>query len=153
MTALPSRPLGRTGMQLSTVGLGAWAMGGAGWEASWGEQDDDESVATIVHAVECGVNWVDTAPIYGHGHSEDVVGRALAAIPAADRPYVFTQVRALVGQHRPDEAARPGHPPHPPRARALARPARGRTDRPLPGALAAVRLSRRGVLADDGRSA
>lgn len=91
MTALPSRPLGRTGMQLTTVGVGAWAMGGPDWEASWGEQDDDESVATIVHAVECGVNWIDTAPIYGLGHSEDVVGRALAALPAADRPYVFTK--------------------------------------------------------------
>ncbi len=91
MTALPSRRLGRTGMQLSTVGLGAWAMGGPDWETSWGEQDDDESVATIAHAVECGVNWIDTAPIYGHGHSEMVVGRALAAIPAADRPYVFTK--------------------------------------------------------------
>jgi aryl-alcohol dehydrogenase-like predicted oxidoreductase len=78
-------------MNLSTVGVGAWAMGGAGWEASWGEQDDGESVATIVHAVESGVNWIDTAPIYGLGHSENVVGRALAAIPAADRPYVFTK--------------------------------------------------------------
>ena len=88
---LPSQPLGRTGMRLSTVGLGAWALGGAGWEAGWGPQDDANSIATIVHAVEHGVNWVDTAPIYGHGHSEEVVGRALAALPADDRPYVFTK--------------------------------------------------------------
>ncbi len=88
---LPSQPLGRTGMQLSTVGLGAWAMGGPGWEAAWGPQEDADSIATIVHAVERGVNWVDTAPIYGRGHSEEVVGRALAALPADDRPHVFTK--------------------------------------------------------------
>ena len=91
MTALPTRQLGRTGMQISTVGLGAWAIGGAGWEHAWGQQDDADSIATIVHSVECGVNWVDTAPIYGHGHSEEVVGRALAALPPADRPFVFTK--------------------------------------------------------------
>lgn len=88
---LPTRPLGRTGMRLSTVGLGAWAMGGPGWDHAWGPQDDADSVATIVHAVERGVNWVDTAPIYGHGHSEAVVGRALTALPADDRPYIFTK--------------------------------------------------------------
>ncbi len=91
MTALPTRQLGRTDMQLSTVGLGAWAIGGDGWERAWGPQDDAESVATIVHAVERGVNWVDTAPIYGLGHSEVVVGQALGALPPADRPYVFTK--------------------------------------------------------------
>ena len=91
MTALPTRQLGRTGMQLSRVGLGAWAIGGAGWEHGWGPQDDADSIATIVHSVECGVNWIDTAPIYGHGHSEEVVGRALAALPPADRPFVFTK--------------------------------------------------------------
>jgi aryl-alcohol dehydrogenase-like predicted oxidoreductase len=91
MTTLPTRELGTTGMRLTTVGLGAWAMGGPGWLTSWGRVDDDTSVATILHAVEHGVNWVDTAPIYGHGHSEQVVGRALAALPAEDRPYVFTK--------------------------------------------------------------
>jgi len=91
MTPLPMQPLGRTGMRLSAVGLGAWAMGGPGWEHSWGPQHDADSIATIEHAVERGVNWVDTAPIYGHGHSEEVVGRALAVLPAADRPYVFTK--------------------------------------------------------------
>jgi aryl-alcohol dehydrogenase-like predicted oxidoreductase len=91
MTALPARPLGRTGMQLSTVGLGAWAIGGGGWEHAWGSQEDADSIATIMHSVECGVNWVDTAPIYGHGHSEEVIGRALAGLPPADRPFVFTK--------------------------------------------------------------
>ncbi len=91
MTSLPTRPLGRTDMNITTVGLGAWAIGGDGWETAWGPQDDLDSIATIMHSVECGVNWVDTAPIYGHGHSEEVVGRALAALPSDDRPFVFTK--------------------------------------------------------------
>jgi aryl-alcohol dehydrogenase-like predicted oxidoreductase len=78
-------------MNITTVGLGAWAIGGDGWETAWGPQDDSDSIATIVHSVECGVNWVDTAPIYGHGHSEEVVGRALAALAPDDRPRVFTK--------------------------------------------------------------
>jgi aryl-alcohol dehydrogenase-like predicted oxidoreductase len=86
-----TRTLGRTDLQLSTVGLGAWAIGGDGWETAWGPQDDADSIATIVRAVECGVNWLDTAPIYGHGHSEEVIGRALAALPETDRPMVFTK--------------------------------------------------------------
>jgi aryl-alcohol dehydrogenase-like predicted oxidoreductase len=88
---LPVRPLGRTGMEISTVGFGAWAIGGLGWEHAWGPQDDDDSIAAITHAVESGVNWVDTAPVYGHGHSEEVIGRALRTIGEADRPYVFTK--------------------------------------------------------------
>ena len=91
MPELPIRALGTTGMQITTVGLGAWAIGGEGWEHAWGPQDDAESVATIRHAVEAGVNWLDTAPIYGLGHSEEVVGAALADLPAADRPFVFTK--------------------------------------------------------------
>ncbi len=88
---LPTRPLGRSGMQLTTVGYGAWAIGGLGWEHSWGAQDDRDSIATIRHAIEQGINWIDTAPVYGHGHSEEVIGAALAGLPAADRPYVFTK--------------------------------------------------------------
>jgi aryl-alcohol dehydrogenase-like predicted oxidoreductase len=81
--------LGRTGMRISPVGLGAWAIGGAGWWDAWGAQDDDASIATIHRAVELGINWIDTAPIYGLGHSEVVVGRALDGLEA--RPYVFTK--------------------------------------------------------------
>jgi aryl-alcohol dehydrogenase-like predicted oxidoreductase len=88
--ALPTRPLGRTGMDITTVGVGAWAIGGE-WAAGWGSQDDDDSVAAIHHAVERGVNWIDTAAAYGLGHSEEVVGRAVAALPAAERPFVFTK--------------------------------------------------------------
>jgi aryl-alcohol dehydrogenase-like predicted oxidoreductase len=81
--------LGSTGMQISRVGLGAWAIGGTGWWDAWGNQDDEESIATIRRAVELGINWVDTAPIYGLGHSERVVGRALEGL--AERPFVFTK--------------------------------------------------------------
>src|SRR4051812_48044512 len=73
-----TRRLGSQGPELSLVGLGAWAMGGGNWFASWGPQDDDVSVRTIHASLDAGVNWIDTAPIYGLGHSERVVGRAIA---------------------------------------------------------------------------
>jgi len=88
---LLTRPLGTSGLQITQVGFGAWAIGGGGWAYGWGSQDDTDSVAAIKHAVASGINWVDTAAIYGLGHSEEVVGRALRAISAADRPYVFTK--------------------------------------------------------------
>lgn len=91
MSELRRARLGRTDMEITRVGFGAWAIGGGGWANAWGAQDDDESVAAIRHAVERGVNWIDTAAIYGHGHSEDVTARALKDIPEADRPLVFTK--------------------------------------------------------------
>jgi aryl-alcohol dehydrogenase-like predicted oxidoreductase len=81
--------LGATGMEISRLGYGAWAIGGAGWWHAWGDQDDEQSIEAIRRAVELGINWVDTAPIYGLGHSEEVVGRALQGLD--DRPYVFTK--------------------------------------------------------------
>jgi len=81
--------LGRTGMRITRVGMGAWAIGGAGWWHAWGAQDDEESIATIRQGFALGINWVDTAPIYGLGHSEEVVGRALEGLE--ERPYVFTK--------------------------------------------------------------
>lgn len=89
--ALPTVPLGRTGMQVTRVGFGAWAIGGAGWQFGWGKQDDGDSVSAIRHAVKRGINWIDTAAVYGLGHSEEVVARALADIPAEERPLVFTK--------------------------------------------------------------
>ncbi|QSR17141.1 aldo/keto reductase [Novosphingobium sp. KA1] len=86
-----TRPLGTTGMEISRVGFGAWAIGGADWAVGWGTQDDADSVRAIRHAVARGVNWIDTAAIYGLGHSEEVVARALAEMPEAERPYVFTK--------------------------------------------------------------
>jgi aryl-alcohol dehydrogenase-like predicted oxidoreductase len=88
---LTTRQLGSTDLELTTVGFGAWAIGGGGWAYGWGPQDDDASVAAILHAVDRGVNWIDTAAIYGLGHSEEVVGRALRELPAAERPFVFTK--------------------------------------------------------------
>ena len=90
-TSLPTTRLGWTDMLLTRVGFGAWAIGGGGWAYGWGGQDDAESIAAIRHAVESGVNWIDTAAVYGLGHSEQVVAAALAGIPEADRPYVFTK--------------------------------------------------------------
>jgi len=88
--ALPRMRLGRTDMEITRVGFGAWAIGGD-WLYGWGAQDDNASIAAIRHAVTRGVNWIDTAAIYGLGHSEEVVGRALKEIPAGERPYVFTK--------------------------------------------------------------
>jgi aryl-alcohol dehydrogenase-like predicted oxidoreductase len=89
--ALRRRALGRTGMEVTRVGFGAWAIGGAGWAFGWGTQDDDDSVLAIRHALDRGVNWIDTAAVYGLGHSEEVVAPALRDVPAADRPFVFTK--------------------------------------------------------------
>ena len=90
-TELPTVPLGRTDMEITRVGFGAWAIGGGGWAFAWGEQDDAASVAAIRHAVARGINWIDTAAVYGLGHSEEVVARALREMPSGERPYVFTK--------------------------------------------------------------
>jgi aryl-alcohol dehydrogenase-like predicted oxidoreductase len=90
-TLLPTTRLGRTDMHLTRTGFGAWAIGGGDWAFAWGNQDDSASVAAIRHAVESGINWIDTAAVYGLGHSELVVAAALADLPEADRPYVFTK--------------------------------------------------------------
>ncbi|HZD66698.1 MAG TPA: aldo/keto reductase [Acidimicrobiales bacterium] len=110
-TDLPTGALGGTDMAITGVGFGAWAVGGGGWAFSWGDQDDDDSVAAIRHAVEQGVNWVDTAAVYGLGHSEEVVGRALRDLPEADRPYVFTKCGLVWDPAKPtEEPQRVGDP-------------------------------------------
>lgn len=88
---LSTRPLGLTGMNITPVGFGAWAIGGPGWYFGWGPQDDEKSVAAIRRAVTQGVNWIDTAAVYGLGHSEELVARALQDLPDCDRPCVFTK--------------------------------------------------------------
>ena len=103
-TTLPTSPLGITDMRITRVGFGAWAIGGAGWQFGWGAQDDAESIAAIRHAVDRGINWIDTAAVYGLGHSEALVARALADIPADRRPYVFTK-GGLVWDERDRSAA------------------------------------------------
>jgi aryl-alcohol dehydrogenase-like predicted oxidoreductase len=88
---MQTRAFGKTGMEITPIGFGAWAIGGGGWAAAWGPQDDDEAVGAIRRAVELGVNWVDTAAVYGLGHSEELVAQALKGIPESERPYVFTK--------------------------------------------------------------
>ena len=97
-TQLETTRLGATDLEITRVGLGAWAIGGGGWEFGWGPQEDDQSVAAIHHALEQGINWIDTAAAYGFGHSEQIVGRALEGL--ADRPYVFTKGSLLEGPGR-----------------------------------------------------
>src|SRR5471032_3078642 len=88
-TKIKTAELGSTGLEITRVGFGAWAIGGGGWEFGWGPQDDEESIAAIHRALEGGVNWIDTAAAYGFGRSEEVVGRALQGLD--EPPYVFTK--------------------------------------------------------------
>lgn len=83
------RQLGNSDLRITPMGIGAWAMGGAGWAFAWSDQDDDASVAAIHAALDAGINWIDTAAVYGLGHSEEVVAKALRG--RGDRPYVFTK--------------------------------------------------------------
>ena len=99
-TPLETTLLGKTDLDITRVGFGAWAIGGGGWEFGWGPQDDDDSVAAIHRALELGVNWIDTAAAYGFGRSERMVGRALRGRTAAERPYVFTKASLLEGPGR-----------------------------------------------------
>ena len=103
---LATASLGGTGMEITRVGFGAWALGGGDWSFGWGDQDDVDSIAAIRHAVEAGVNWVDTAAVYGLGHSEEVVARALETFSDADRPLVFTKCSLRWDAANPMEPAR-----------------------------------------------
>jgi aryl-alcohol dehydrogenase-like predicted oxidoreductase len=87
---MQTRQLGNSDLKITPVGCGAWAIGGSGWEFSWGPQNDDDSIAAVHRALELGVNWIDTAAVYGLGHSEEVVGRALKTWSGA-QPYVFSK--------------------------------------------------------------
>ncbi len=88
-------------MELTPIGFGAWAIGGGDWQFAWGAQDDNESVAAILRALEAGVNWIDTAAVYGLGHSEQVVGRALKQ-HSGPKPYVFTKCSMTWGSDPAD---------------------------------------------------
>ena len=107
-TSLPTTPLGHTGMRLTRTGFGAWAIGGADWAFAWGNQDDAASIAAIRHAVESGINWIDTAAVYGLGHSEEVVAPR-AGRPARGGPALrLHQGRPGLGSGRPRRGAAPG---------------------------------------------
>jgi aryl-alcohol dehydrogenase-like predicted oxidoreductase len=99
--ALPTRPLGSSGLNITTIGFGSWAVGGGGWSFGWGPQDDSDSIATMRHALDLGINWIDTAAVYGLGHSEEVVGRLLRDLPASKRPYVFTKCGLIWDSNNP----------------------------------------------------
>jgi aryl-alcohol dehydrogenase-like predicted oxidoreductase len=86
-------PLGRTGLDITRIGFGAWAAGGSNWTHGWSGQDDKDSVRALERAVELGINWIDTAAAYGFGHSETIVGRTLEGV--RDKPLVFTKCAAL----------------------------------------------------------
>src|SRR5262249_61042700 len=84
------RKLGNSDLQLTPVGFGAWAIGGSGWEFAWGQQEDADSIAAILRALELGVNWIDTAAVYGAGPSEEIVAQALQQW-GGEGPYIFAK--------------------------------------------------------------
>src|SRR5438874_1240885 len=93
MRDMQTKQLGNSDLNITPIGVGAWAMGGAGWAFAWGPQDDDDSIAAIHSALDKGVNWIDTAAVYGLGHSEEVVGRAVKGM--ANPPYIFTKCERI----------------------------------------------------------
>jgi len=95
---MQTKQLGQSDLYLTPIGIGAWAMGGGGWAFGWGPQDDADSIAAIHAALDRGINWIDTAAVYGLGHSEEVVARALAG--RSRRPYVFTKCARVWNEKR-----------------------------------------------------
>ena len=93
---MQTRQLGKTDLFITPLGFGSWAVGGGGWQFGWGSQDDRESIAAIDQALDRGINWIDTAAVYGLGHSEQIVARAVNG--RADRPYIFTKC-SMVWNH------------------------------------------------------
>jgi aryl-alcohol dehydrogenase-like predicted oxidoreductase len=95
---MQTRRLGNSDLNITAIGFGAWAIGGGGWAFGWGAQDDADSVATIREAIDLGINWIDTAAVYGLGHSEEVVAKALEGV--TKRPYVFTKCARVWDENR-----------------------------------------------------
>ncbi|MCC6861119.1 MAG: aldo/keto reductase [Bryobacterales bacterium] len=95
---METRVLGNSDLKITPIGIGAWAMGGGGWKFAWGPQDDNQSIAAIRKALDYGINWIDTAAVYGLGHSEEVVARALAG--RASKPYIFTKCARVWNEQR-----------------------------------------------------
>jgi aryl-alcohol dehydrogenase-like predicted oxidoreductase len=98
---LPQRPLGNSELAFTTIGIGTWAIGGGDWRFGWGPQDESEAIAAVVHGVERGINWIDTAAVYGGGRSEELVGKALKQLDPARKPYVATKCGRFI---QPDAA-------------------------------------------------
>jgi aryl-alcohol dehydrogenase-like predicted oxidoreductase len=95
---MKTKQLGNSDLFITPIGFGAWAIGGSGWQFAWGAQDDRESIAAIWEALDAGINWIDTAAVYGLGHSEEVVARALEGMN--QRPYVFTKCSMVWDERR-----------------------------------------------------
>src|SRR5581483_952947 len=104
--SLPVRPLGSSGVNITVLGFGTWAIGGGGWAFGWGPQDDAASLATMRHAWEFGITWIDTAPVYGLGHSEELVGRFVRQLPAGKRPLIFTKCGLIWDEANPSAPPR-----------------------------------------------
>ena len=102
-TSLPTVPFGKTGMNITRVGFGSWAIGGGDWAVGWGDQEDKDFIQAIQHAVARGVNWIDTAAIYGLGRSEEVVAAAMRDIPKSERPFIFTKCGLIGDKANPNE--------------------------------------------------
>jgi len=98
LNGMQTRQLGNSDMHLTPIGVGAWAIGGSGWAFGWGYQDDEESVAAIREALDRGINWIDTAAVYGLGHSEEMVARAMEG--RSKKPYVFTKCERVWNEKR-----------------------------------------------------
>src|SRR5437879_4633112 len=98
LNIMNTRQLGNSDLHITPIGFGAWAIGGSGWEFAWGAQDDRDSIAVIREALDTGINWIDTAAVYGLGHSEEIVACALEGV--RDRPYVFTKCSMVWDEHR-----------------------------------------------------
>lgn len=97
-TTLPTQTLGQSDLCITSIGYGAWAIGGGNWEFGWGHQEDQDSIAAIHRAIDLGVNWIDTAAVYGLGHSEEIVAKVLKE--RSDRPYVFTKCSLIWNDDR-----------------------------------------------------
>ena len=96
-----TKPLGNSGLHITPIGFGAWAIGGGDWQFAWGPQDDNHSIAAIHAAIDAGINWIDTAAVYGLGHSEEIVGKALKS--ASAKPYIFTKSSMTWGNDGPED--------------------------------------------------
>src|SRR5947209_10044142 len=95
---METKQLGTSDLQITRLGFGAWAIGGSGWRSAWGPQADSDSIAAIHEALDTGINWIDTAAVYGLGHSEEVVAHALEGMH--QRPYIFTKCGQVWDEHR-----------------------------------------------------
>ena len=140
------KQLGANGPEITRIGLGTWAIGGAGWKYAWGSQDDNDSVAVIHEAIDLGINWIDTAAVYGFGHSEEVVGRAL--VGRRDKVVRCHQVRPQ-GRPRRFGCQRAGRGERPRRAGGQPSTPEDGLDRPVPGPLARSGAEARGGMGGD----